>query len=58
MGPHSEQRFHRYYRVLGRAVFSTREASCVLLELLVEGFVPDGSLVVGINETLERRQGK
>jgi hypothetical protein len=31
----------------------------VLLGLLVEAaFVPDGPLVVGIDETLERRQGK
>jgi len=30
----------------------------VLLGLLVERFVPEGPLVVGIDETLERRQGK
>jgi hypothetical protein len=30
----------------------------VLLELLVETFVPNGPLVVGIDETLERRRGK
>jgi hypothetical protein len=29
-----------------------------LLGLLVEAFVPDGPLVVGVDETLERRQGK
>ncbi len=35
------------------------EASRVLLGLLVEAFVPGGEpLVVGVNETLERRQGK
>jgi hypothetical protein len=27
-------------------------------QLLVEAFVADGSLVVGVEETLERRQGK
>src|SRR5215210_1388586 len=54
-----EQRFCRYHRVLNRAVWSSREASRVLLGLLVEAFVPEGEpLVVGIDETLERRQGK
>jgi hypothetical protein len=58
MGLESEQTFHRYHRVLSRATWSSREASCVLLRLLVEAFVPDGPLVVGIDETLERRRGK
>jgi hypothetical protein len=34
------------------------EASKVLFGLLVEAFVPEGPLVVGIDETLERRKGK
>lgn len=54
-----EPRFGRYYRVLSRAVWSSREASRVLLGLLVEAFVPEGEpLVVGIDETLERRRVK
>jgi hypothetical protein len=48
----------RYHRVLNRAVWSSREASRVLLGLLVEAFVPEGPLVLGIDETLERRRGK
>jgi hypothetical protein len=44
--------------VLNRAAWSSREASRVLVELLVEAFVPEGPLVVGIDETLERRKGK
>jgi hypothetical protein len=59
MGLDQQKRFHRYHRVLNRAVWSSGEASCVLLELLVEAFVPEGEpLVVGVDETLERRQGK
>ena len=58
VGLDQQRCFHRYHRVLSRAVWSSREASCVLLELLVGTFVPDGPLVVGIDETLERRQGK
>jgi hypothetical protein len=54
-----ERRFCRYHRVLNRAVWSSREASRVLLGLLVEAFVPEGGpLVLGIDETLERRRGK
>ncbi|MDQ3910952.1 MAG: transposase [Actinomycetota bacterium] len=59
MGLDQEERFHRYHRVLSRAGWSSRKASRVLLGLLVEAFVPEGSpLVVGIDETLERRYGR
>jgi hypothetical protein len=59
MGLDQEKRFHRYHRVLNRARWSSREVSRVLLGLLVEAFVPQGDpLVVGIDETLERRYGK
>jgi DDE superfamily endonuclease len=53
-----ERRFCRYHRVLSRAVWSSREASRLLLESLVKAFAPDGPLVVGLDETLERRRGK
>jgi hypothetical protein len=59
MGLDQEKRFHRYHRVLSRASWSSREVSRVLLGLLVEAFVPEGGpLVVGIDETLERRYGR
>ena len=59
MGLDQEKRFHRYHRVLSRASWSSRKASGVMLGLLVEAFVPEGSpLVVGIDETLERRYGR
>jgi hypothetical protein len=59
MGFNQEIRFHRYHRVLSRASWSSREVSRVLLGLLVKVFVPEGEpLVVGIDETLERRWGK
>ncbi len=58
MGLDQEKQFHRYHRVLSRATWSSREASRVLLGLLVEAFVPEGPLVVGIDETLERRRGQ
>jgi hypothetical protein len=58
VGLQEERRFCRYHRVLSRAAWSSREASRVLLGSLVEAFVPDGPLVLGIDETLERRRGK
>jgi hypothetical protein len=58
VGLEDERRFCRYHRVLNRAVWSSREASRFLLGLLVETFAPEGPLVVGIDETLERRRGR
>lgn len=58
MGLDQDKRFCNYHRVLSRAVWSGRETSRVLLGLLVEAFVGDEPLVVGIDETLERRRGK
>jgi hypothetical protein len=58
VGFDQQKRFHRYHRVLSRAAWSPMEASRVLLGALVETFVPEGPLVVGIDETLERRRGK
>ena len=59
VGLDNERRFCSYHRVLSRARWSSKESSRILLGLLVEAFVPEGDpLVVGIDETLERRQGK
>jgi DDE superfamily endonuclease len=59
MGLDREKRFHRYHRVLSRASWSSLEVGRVLLGLLVGAFVPEGGpLVVGIDETLERRYGR
>jgi hypothetical protein len=52
------KQYQRYHRVLNRAVWSSREASRVLLGLLVKTFLPEGeALVIGLDETLERRWG-
>jgi DDE superfamily endonuclease len=59
MGLDREKRFHRYHRILSQVSWSSLKASRVLLGLLVEAFVAEGDpLVVGIDETLERRYGK
>jgi DDE superfamily endonuclease len=58
MGLGQTEHFQRYHRVLNRAIWSGREASRVLLEVLVRTLVPNGPLVIGVDETLERRWGK
>jgi len=58
MGLDRQKQFHRYHRVLSRARWSSLGASRVLLGLLVRAFAPHGPLVLGIDETLERRKGK
>ncbi len=49
--------FSTYHRVLNRDVWSSLQASRILLGLLVAAFAPTGPLVVGIDATLERRRG-
>jgi hypothetical protein len=51
------RRFQNYHRVLNRAAWSSREASGLLLVLLVHTFAPFGPLVLGLDDTLERRRG-
>jgi hypothetical protein len=58
MGLGQTRHFQRYHRVLNRATWSGREASRVLLGLLVKTFVADGPMIIGVDETLERRWGK
>jgi hypothetical protein len=55
LGP--TRRFQNYHRVLSRAVWSSRQASRILLGVLVATFAPAGPLVLGIDETIERRRG-
>jgi hypothetical protein len=52
------RQFHRYHRVLSRAEWSGLAVGRVLLAQLVAACVPTGPLLVGIDETLERRRGK
>ena len=57
MGLSDEPHFQNYHRVLSRAVWSSLEVSRILLMLLVNTFVPKGPVVMGIDETIERRRG-
>src|SRR2546423_12242962 len=49
--------FSTYHRVLNRAVWSSLAVSRVLLGLLLAACAPSGPVLVGVDETLERRRG-
>src|SRR5215211_7143435 len=49
--------FTNYHRVLNRNRWSSRAAAKRLLHLLLGAFVPDGPVIIGIDETIERRWG-
>jgi DDE superfamily endonuclease len=57
MGLSAEKHFQNYHRVLNRAVWSSREASRLLLGMLVTAFAAFGPVVLGLDDTIERRRG-
>src|SRR3712207_2690307 len=52
------RRFVNYHRVLNRAAWSGRAAARVLLDLLLEAFVPMGPVLLGLDDHIEHRRGK
>ncbi|MGB8842752.1 MAG: transposase [Aliidongia sp.] len=58
LGRDQDGDFVTFRRVLNRARWSSRLAACRLLHLLVVAFVPpDAPIVVGLDDTIERRRG-
>ena len=59
MGLKDEKQYQNYHRVLNRAKWSGLQVSQILLGLLVTAFIAlDVPVVVGADETLERRRGQ
>ena len=54
MGLSQEQHFQNFHRVLNRAVWSNLALSASLLPVLLHTFLPQGPVVIGIDETIER----
>ena len=54
---HDDARYSAYHRVLSRARWSCLGAARILLRLVVDRFVPAGPVVVGLDDTIERRWG-
>ena len=57
MGLSQERHFQNYHRVLNRARWSSLATARVLLEMVVQSFAPSGVVVIGLDDTLERRRG-
>lgn len=57
LGLSGEVHFQNYHRVLNRAVWSSLALSRVLLQMLLDTFVPKGPIVLGLDDTIERRRG-
>jgi hypothetical protein len=57
MGLSGEKHFQNYHRVLSRAVWSSLEASHILLGSLVSTFASSGPIIMGLDDTIERRRG-
>jgi DDE superfamily endonuclease len=52
-----DPRFTNYHRVLNRNAWSAHWIARCLLRLLVKTFVPSGPVIVGLDDTIERRWG-
>ena len=57
MGLNQQPDFQTHHRVLNRCVWSSLQGSQILLRLLIERLVPQGRLVFGLDDTIERRRG-
>src|SRR5918997_2071709 len=53
-----ERHFVNYHRILSRASWSPRAGARILLGLIVEAFVPDGLIIMAVDDTIERRRGR
>lgn len=58
MGAGEERHFCDFHRVLSRARWSPLAASRILLTLIVRAFASEGPIILGIDDTIERRRGK
>ena len=52
-----DKHFQNYHRVLNCAKWSSLEASHILLGLLVSAFALCGPIILGLDDTIERRRG-
>jgi hypothetical protein len=57
MGLSQETQFQKYHRVLNREKWSPLAGSRHLLLALIDAFLPAGPLLMGLDDTIERRRG-
>jgi hypothetical protein len=58
IGRAQEGRFVNVHHILNRAAWCPRSGSRILLGLLVDAFAQRGPVVLGLDDTIERRRGK
>jgi hypothetical protein len=58
IGLRRERHFVTWHRVLNRAVWDSRLAARLLVDLLLKTFVPKGPVLLGVDDSIERRRGK
>jgi hypothetical protein len=58
LGLADDPHFQNFHRVLNRARWDELEASRRLFRLLLDAFAPTGPVLIGIDETIERRRGE
>jgi DDE superfamily endonuclease len=58
MGLRQSRHLQNYHRILNRACWSSRAISRQLLLILLNVFVPRGPILLGLDDTVERRRGK
>ena len=58
MGRAHERRFVNVRRILNRAAWCPRAGSRILLGLFIAAFAPRGPVVLGLDDTIERRWGQ
>jgi cytochrome c biogenesis protein CcdA len=51
-----ERHFVNYHRILSRAAWSPRSGARILLGLIIDAFVPEGPLVMAIDDTISSYQ--
>ncbi len=57
LGRDQEDDFPAYHAVLNRAAWSSRAAASQLLRMLIGVFAPSGTVLIGLDDTIERRWG-
>ncbi len=58
MGLENEKRYTNYHRVLNRAKWDALNGAKILLGLIIKLLPPEFPLVIGVDESIERRKGK
>ena len=57
IGAGDQKRFTNFHRVLNRHGWSPRNAARLLLGQILQRCVPDGAILIGLDDTIERRWG-